>query len=97
MHLRELRSLPSRLSGSLVIPDSVEILGFHACFAYDCPFTLVFERDSRLTELEVLDEDAQSFDDCLVFLDDHRSRVFVRASARSLKRFRLNLEFARNE
>jgi hypothetical protein len=84
LHLRELLSLPSGLSGSFAIPDPVEILVFEAYFVYDCALTLTFERDSRLADLDVLDSES------------HRSRVFVRASTQSLKRFRRNWEFTRN-
>jgi hypothetical protein len=80
-HVRELLDLPPQLPGSTEIPDCVECLGFCGPADQGCQHTLVFGAESKLETVKPPDDDQV----------DRQS--FVRVSSRSLKRFRLSLEF----
>jgi hypothetical protein len=81
-HLRELLDLPARLSGLVAIPDSVEILRIYKRWEDRFRDTvLTFGAELRLTQFRVVSEDSLP------------CRLLVRVSARSLKLFRINLEF----
>jgi hypothetical protein len=82
-HLRELLHLPSFLRGPLSIPDSVEILRFGG--TQNIPVygrTLIFGPESKLAKMK---QDA--------YLDDRYMVSFLQVSTRSLKVFRVKLEF----
>jgi hypothetical protein len=79
--IRELRDLPTWWTGVMEIPDSVEILGFVQYSRESHGRTLSFGRESRLTRITAV---GYVINVC---------RSFVRATSRSLKVFRSNLEF----
>jgi hypothetical protein len=81
-HLRELLDLPPQLPVFLSIPDSVEILSFQSAPPPLHDRTLIFGPDSRLTEIRAKRSPRSS-----------RWRSFVQFSSRSLKAFRIDLEF----
>jgi hypothetical protein len=80
--LRELRDLPSALSGFVSVPDSVEFLGSFGSLKPGCDQVLSFGVDSRLSEIR--SRSARSFP----------SRSFLRLATRCLKNVRMNVEFA---
>jgi hypothetical protein len=80
-HLRELLDLPPNYPGVIDIPDSVEALSFDRLWIFEPVMTLTFGSDSKLADIIVVSQ--------------VRSRVgrFLQVAARSLNRFRENLEF----
>jgi hypothetical protein len=81
-HLRELLHIPPKLSGFVSIPDSVEIISFRGLSAPHGDLVLTFGSESRLVETSPRH-----------FPVPIHYRSFVQVNSRSLKRFRLNLEF----
>jgi hypothetical protein len=86
-HLRELLAIPVVLSGFLSIPDSVEVLGSFGTspFAGDRVQVLSFGAESRLRAIRI----PRHEDGDLLFC----YRSFLRVSTRTLRIFRMNLEF----
>jgi hypothetical protein len=80
-HLKELLDLPLKISRVVCIPDSVEVIAFELCARFGLDETLIFGPDSRLAEIK---------HGCPYSL---RPRAFLQVSARSLKKFRADLEF----
>jgi hypothetical protein len=82
-HLRELLDIPSPLEGFVRIPDSVEVLCAFGTLRRQSVQVLIFGDESSLNEV-------------IRVTPDHSRRhlSFLRVSSRSLKRFRMNLEFA---
>jgi hypothetical protein len=85
-HLRELLDVPDPFSGSLSIPDSVEVLSLPPCFGLWQATVFVFGAESRLSEVR-LRSLPTSLPRPIV------CRSFLKVSIGSLKRFRKNLEF----
>jgi hypothetical protein len=87
--LRQLLDVPPLWTGFKEIPDSVEVL--HLCRSGRHPdsCTLVFGDESKLTEVGTSPDTVGLFRN-----SPEQFRYFVRATSRSLKQFRSNLEFA---
>jgi hypothetical protein len=83
-HLREFLDVPRPFSGFVCIPDSVEILDSIGYSTGPCDQVLSFGLESRLIEIKPLSPRSDG---------SPLRRTFVRVSARSLKHFRMKLEF----
>jgi hypothetical protein len=86
--LRELLDVPPAWTGMKEIPDSVEILRLSRFGCYPDYCTLIFGDESRLRELRTNRKPDEPFHRSL-----ERFRVFARATSRSLKLIRSNIEF----
>jgi hypothetical protein len=85
--LLELLAIPQLLSGFVCIPDSVEILGSFGTSNYSSDYVQVlsFGVDSKLSAIRIRTEEDGDLFFCY--------RSFLQVSTRSLKSFRMNLEF----
>jgi hypothetical protein len=84
--LRELLSLPPKLSGFVAIPDSVERLAVSPRGDVRCALVLTFGTDSRLSVVVLADR-----------ANAARSRGFLQVSSRSLPVLRKGVEFPSGE
>jgi hypothetical protein len=81
-HLRKLLDLPSRLSGFVSIPDSIEVLSFHIERGCAIERVLTFGGDSRLRDLRAIAN-----------REFMATRPLEQVSSRSFKPFRTKSEF----
>jgi hypothetical protein len=86
-HLRELRDWPPGASQSLGLPDAVEFLSFRQDITHPLRCVLTFDRDSRLRLIAAMPIPGSPGGTVPL-------RVIVHVTSRSLKVFRLDLEFA---
>jgi hypothetical protein len=85
-HLRELLHIPSRLSGFVSIPDSIEIFSVCDTAPRSVPLVLSFGIESKLNEIRTRAKKPHGRS-----LIQHRT--FLQFSSRSLKKFRVRMEF----
>jgi hypothetical protein len=85
-HLRELLSIPSLLSGLVSIPDSVEVISVFDTVPRSVPLVLGFGIESKLNEIRTPAKAPAG--SSLI-----QPRIFPQFSSRSLKKFRVRMEF----